>query len=73
MAARVLEEHFEEIFEDYERTLTEDGSLLVVGDGTTRDQLRKNAGDVIGRAVKVLAGEERSLLCLLYTSDAADE
>ncbi len=64
VAARVLEEHFEEIFEDYERTLTEDGSLLVVGDGTTRDQLRKNAGDVIGRAVKVLAGEERSLLAV---------
>ncbi len=63
-AARVLEECFEEIFEDYERTLAEAGSLLVVGDGTTRDQLRKNAGDVIGRAAKVLAGEERSLLAV---------
>jgi signal transduction histidine kinase len=63
-AARVLEERFEEIFEDYERTLAEAGSLLVVGDGTTRDQLRKNAGDVIGRAAKVLGGEERSLLAV---------
>ena len=63
-AARVLEECFEEIFEDYESTLAEAGSLLVVGDGTTRDQLRKNAGDVIGRAAKVLAGEERSLLAV---------
>lgn len=63
-AARVLEEHFEEIFEDYEQTLAEAGSLLVVGDGTSRDQLRKNAGDVIGRAAKVLAGEERSLLAV---------
>ena len=63
-AARVLEERFEEIFEDYERTLAESGSLLVVGDGTSRGQLKKNAGDVIGRAAKVLKGEEKSLLAV---------
>ncbi len=63
-AARVLGERFEEIFEDYERTLAESGSLLVVGDGTTRDQLRKNAANVLGRAAKVLAGEEKSLLAV---------
>ena len=60
----MLEERFEEIFEDYERTLTEAGSLLIVGDGTTREQLRKNAGDVIERAAKVLEDEERSLLAV---------
>ncbi|MBA2535534.1 MAG: ATP-binding protein [Rubrobacter sp.] len=63
-AARILKEHFEEIFEDYERQLREMGSLLVVGDGTTPEQLRKNAGDVLGRAAKVLGGEERSLLAV---------
>ena len=63
-AARLLEERFEEIFEDYERTLAETGSLLVVGDGTTKDQLRKNAGDVLRRAAKVLGGEEKSLLAV---------
>ena len=63
-AARVLDECFEEIFEDYERSLADDGSLLVVGGGTSRDQLRKNAGDVLGRAAKVLKNEERSLLAV---------
>ena len=63
-AARILEERFEEIFEDYERQLAEIGSLLVVGDGTTPEQLRKNAGDVIGRAAKVLEGKEKSLLAV---------
>ena len=76
-AACVLEERFEEIFEDYERTLAGAGSLLVVGDGTTRDRLRKNAGDVIGRAAKVLGGEERSLLAVeeeIYRNiEASDE
>ena len=63
-AARILDERFEEIFEDYERRLREMGSLLTVGDGTTPEQLRKNAGDVLGRAAKVLGGEERSLLAV---------
>ncbi len=76
-AARVLWERFDEIFEEYERALAETGSLLVVGDGTTRDQLRKNASDVLGRAAKVLAGEERSLLAVeeeIYRNiEAADE
>ena len=63
-AARVLEECFEDIFEDYERSLAETGNLLVIGDGTTRDQLRKNASDVLGRAAKVLRGEEKSLLAV---------
>ncbi|MGI8911143.1 MAG: sensor histidine kinase, partial [Rubrobacteraceae bacterium] len=63
-AARVLEERFEEIFEDYERTLAEAGSLLVVGDGTTTEQLETNAKSVLERAAKVLKGEERSLLAV---------
>ncbi len=63
-AARVIGERFEEIFEEYERSLAEAGSLLVVGDGTTREQLKKNAGDVLGRAAKVLGGEERSLMAV---------
>lgn len=73
-AARILVERFDEIFEDYERSLAEAGSLLVVGDGTTRDQLRTNAGDVIGRAAKVLEGKERSLLAVeeeIYRNIAA--
>ena len=62
-ATRVLEERFEEIFEDYEQTLVEAGSLLVVG-------------DVIGRAAKVLGGEERSLLAVeeeIYRNIEASE
>ncbi len=76
-AARALEERFEEIFEEYERTLAEFGSLLIVGDGTTRDQLKNNAADVIERAAKVLAGQERSLLAVeeeIYRNiEASDE
>ena len=63
-AARTIEERIEEIFEAYERSLAEAGSLLVVGEGTTRHQLRKNAGDVLERAARVLRGEEKSLLAV---------
>ncbi len=56
--ARTLEEHFDEIFEDYERQLEEIGSLLVVGDGTSHEQLESNARSVMERAAKVLRGEQ---------------
>jgi hypothetical protein len=61
-AARILEERFGEIFEDYERRLNEIGSLLIVGEGTTREQLEANACSVLERAAMVLRGKERSLL-----------
>jgi signal transduction histidine kinase len=63
-AARILDERFREIFEDYEIRLREMRSLLVVGDGTTPEQLEANARSVLGRATKVLKGEERSLLAV---------
>jgi signal transduction histidine kinase len=63
-AARILEERFWEIFEDYEDRLREMKSLLVVGDGTTPEQLEANARSVLRRAAKVLRGEERSLLAV---------
>ncbi len=63
-AARILEERFDEIFGDYERRLREINSLLIVGDGTTPEQLETNARSVLGRAAKVLGGEERSLLAV---------
>lgn len=63
-AARILEERFGEIFEDYERRLRGMNSLLVVGDGTTPEQLEANARSVLGRAARVLKGEERSLLAV---------
>lgn len=61
-AARILEERFEEIFEDYKRRLNEIGSLLIVGEGTIREQLEANAWSVVERAAMVLRGKERSLL-----------
>jgi signal transduction histidine kinase len=63
-AARVLDERFAEIFQDYERRLHQIRSLLVVGDGTRPEQLEANARSVLGRAAKVLRGEERSLLAV---------
>ncbi|MGH3146046.1 MAG: histidine kinase, partial [Rubrobacter sp.] len=63
-AARILDERFGEIFEDYERQLCEMNSLLIVGDGTTPEQLETNARSVLRRAAKVLRGEERSLLAV---------
>jgi signal transduction histidine kinase len=63
-AAWILEERFWEIFGDYNRRLREMKSLLVVGDGTTPEQLEINARSVLRRAAKVLRGEERSLLAV---------
>ncbi len=63
-AARILDGRFGEIFEDYVRRLREMNSLLVVGDGTTHEQIETNARSVLGRAAKVLRGEERSLLAV---------
>jgi signal transduction histidine kinase len=63
-AARILDERFAEIFRDYERRLREMHSLLIVGDGTTPEQLETNARSVLGRAAKVLRGDERSLLAV---------
>ena len=63
-AVRILEEGVEEIFEDYERRLREMNSLLVVGDGTTPEQLETNARSVLERAAMVLKGEERSLVAV---------
>jgi len=63
-AARIIEEQFGEIFGDYERRLREMNSLLIVGDGTTPEQLETNARSVLRRAAKVLRGEERSLLAV---------
>ncbi len=59
-----MEGRFGEIFADYERRLNEMGSLLIVGEGNTREQLEGNARDVLERAAKVLRGEERSLLAV---------
>ena len=76
-AARILDERFEEIFKDYERRLRNMNSLLIVGDGTTREQLEANAHSVLGRAAKVLRREERSLLAVeeeIYRNiESADE
>jgi len=63
-AARILEERFEEIFEDYERRLNEIGSLLMIGEGTTREQREANARSVLERAARVLRGKEQSLLAV---------
>ena len=76
-AARILEERFWEIFEDYKGNLYEIGSLLIVGDGTKPEQLETNARSVLGRAAKVLSGEEKSLLAVeeeIYRNiESADE
>ena len=63
-AARILDERFGEIFEHYERLLRETNSLLIVGGGTTPAQLETNARSVLGRAARVLRGEERSLMAV---------
>ena len=64
LTARTMEERFGEIFARYEGLLEEAGSLLVVGEGNTREQLEKNARDVIFRAARVLRGKEESLLAV---------
>ena len=63
-AARILDERFSVIFDDYECRLREMKSLLIVGDGTTSEQLEANARSVLGRAARVLRGEEKSLLAV---------
>ena len=63
-AARILEDRFGEIFADYERLLRGMNSLLIVGDGTTPEQLETNARSVIERAASVLRGEEGSLVAV---------
>jgi hypothetical protein len=63
-AARILQERIWEILADDEVRLREMKNLLVVGDGTTLQQLETNARSVLGRAAKVLQGEERSLLAV---------
>jgi len=75
-AARILEEHFDEIFAAYERQLEEAASLLVIGDGTSREQLEANARSVLERAAMVLRGEEKSLLAVeeeIYRNIEASE
>lgn len=76
IAARIIEERSEEIFESYERRLGEIGSLLVVGEGTRRGQLEANAKSILTRAAKVLRGEEQSLLAVeeeIYRNIEASE
>jgi len=63
-AAETMEERFGEIFASYERRLKEMGSLLIVGEGNTREQPEGNARDVLERAAKVPRGAERSLLAV---------
>ena len=60
-AAETMKERFGEIFTSCERRLNEMGSLLIVGEGNTREQLEGNARAVLKRAAMVLRGEERSL------------
>jgi hypothetical protein len=45
--AATLEEHFEEIFEDYERRLYEINSLLVVGEGSARERYESQARSLL--------------------------
>ena len=76
LAAETMEERFGEIFEDYERRLREAGSLLVVGNGNSREQLETNARGVLERAARVLRGEESSLLAVeeeIYRNIEASE
>ncbi len=60
-AAETMKERFGKVFTSCERRLNEMGSLLIVGEGNTREQLEGNARYVLKRAAMVLRGEERSL------------
>jgi signal transduction histidine kinase len=60
--AAVLEDRFEEIFEDYERRLYDINSLLVVGEGSARERYRSQASSLLERAARILRGEESSLV-----------
>lgn len=63
-AARVIEEKAGEILDGYVHRLDQEGSLLVIGKGNTREQIEKQARGVLERAASVLRGEERSLLAV---------
>ena len=56
-AARVIEEKAGEILEAYARRLEQEGSLLIIGKGNTREQIEKQARGVLERAAGVLRGE----------------
>ncbi|WP_219974252.1 sensor histidine kinase [Rubrobacter xylanophilus] len=58
-AARVLEEHAEEIVEDYERRLERAQSLLLSGEGVSRAGLREQARTLLRLAAEALRGRER--------------
>ena len=63
-AARVIEETTGEIIAAYVRRLEQEGSLLIIGKGNTREQIETQARGVLERAASVLRGEERSLLAV---------
>ncbi len=63
-AARVIQEKMSVIIEDYGRLLEEMGSLLIIGEGNTREQVESQARGVLERTTSVLKGEERSLLAV---------
>ncbi|MDP9481199.1 MAG: hypothetical protein M3R38_36960, partial [Actinomycetota bacterium] len=63
-AARVIQEKMGEIVEDYGRLLEEMGSLLIIGEGNTREQVESQARGVLERTASVLKDEERSLLAV---------
>ena len=55
-AARVIEERAGEILDAYVRRLERENSLLVIGEGNTREQLENQARGVLERAASVLRG-----------------
>lgn len=59
-AARVIDEHFDEIFKIYEARLNETHNLLVIGGGSSRDKLKAQARSVLGRAAAELRGQASS-------------
>nr|MDP9480694.1 hypothetical protein [Actinomycetota bacterium] len=63
-AAQVIQEKMSGIIEDYGRLLEEMGSLLIIGEGNTREQVESQARGVLERTTSVLKGEERSLLAV---------
>ena len=63
-AAQVIEEKKDEILDAYVRRLEQEGSLLIIGKGNTREQIETQASGVLERAASVLRGEERSLLAV---------
>ena len=63
-AAQVIEEKKDEILDAYVLRLEQEGSLLIIGKGNTREQIETQASGVLERAASVLRGEERSLLAV---------